>query len=356
MEHGVRALLGHDIVEGEHLLRQIEQDRQQIFPLSCHDPEAQLVVQRDGGRLGFREQLGVGRIQVLASTDELGDREAFAQHGADDPVHFLLDQVKEVPIAHRQAEQQLAPVRVIDDLHRLEHRARCLLAVPGAGRHHHQLLRARVLYRLREGERKIAPQVGDRLLLESGDVDGVMRVIGVEFVIADELRRLLLVRHVETVPVDDGVTAQDQAHGVDVLQTELGQIPKPAEPVGRALGGTAGGGRRRIAIHPRLGEGVFEALHARMRARGIACPMATERNGSKEDTEGDAENQKRRAERAHGCEAERESNRSEVPIAANHVFSGGRPAERPRGGGGVRRVKRRLWLVGARFVPAMFSS
>jgi hypothetical protein len=161
--------------------------------------------------------------------------------------------VEEVPIAHGQPKEQLAPVRVVDDLHGLEHRAGRLLAMPRAGGHHHQLLRARVLHGLGKSEREIAAQVRDRLLLERRDVGDVAVVIRIELVVPDELRRLLLVRHVQTVPVDDGVTAQDQPHGVHILQAELGQIAQAPDALARAIRRATGRRGRRIAIHPRLG-------------------------------------------------------------------------------------------------------
>jgi len=89
---------------------------------------------------------------VLSATDELDDREASREHAPDHAVDLLLHQVKHVLIAHREAEQELAPIEVMDDVHRLQDRARAGLPMALSGGHQQQVLHARRLDGLRNRE------------------------------------------------------------------------------------------------------------------------------------------------------------------------------------------------------------
>ena len=59
----------------------------------------------------------------LRPPDELDDGEAAREHAADDAVDLLLDDVEDLLVGHREQEQELAPVEVMDDVHALQDRA-----------------------------------------------------------------------------------------------------------------------------------------------------------------------------------------------------------------------------------------
>ena len=219
VEDGVGALPRDDVVEGEQTLRQVVEHRQQVLAGPGHDAKTQLVVERRRGRLGLREQLGVGRVEVLASPDELRDREALAEHGADHAVDLLFDEVKQVAIADRQAEQELAPCHVVDDVHRLQDGAGAELAVSLARGQQQEVLERRPFDGLRDREGEHAPQVADGLDLDVVEVSAV--ALGVELVILDEARRGLVGREVQPMPVDHRVAAQNHPQGLDVVELEL---------------------------------------------------------------------------------------------------------------------------------------
>ena len=74
-----------------------------------------------------------------------------ARHAADHAVDLLLDQVEHVLIGHRDREEQLAAVEVVDDVHRLEDDAGAELPVA---------VREAIMSRLRDRRRRLGDLVG----------------------------------------------------------------------------------------------------------------------------------------------------------------------------------------------------
>ncbi len=221
VEDRVDALARDDVVEREEPLGQVEQDGEDVVRAPRDDAEAQLVVDGRGGGLGLGQELGVERVLVLPPADELGDGEARREHAADDAVDLLLDQVEHVLVGHRDGVEELAPVEVMDDVHRLEDGARAELPVTAAGREQEQLLHGGALDGLGDGELEVATQVGDRLVLDALQPRPIGGLVGTELLRDEEAAGGGGVLEVEAVPVDDRVAAEDEAERLELHQREL---------------------------------------------------------------------------------------------------------------------------------------
>ena len=234
VEDGVDALAGHDVVEGQEPLRQIEKHRQDLVGAARDDAEAELVVDRRRRRVGLGQELGVERVLVLPPADELGDGEARREHPADDPVDLLLDQVEHVLVGHRDGEEKLASIEVMDDVHRLEDGAGAELPVPFARGEHEHLLDGGAGDGAGDRELEVPAQVGDRLVLDALEAGTIRGLVRVEFLRLEEGAGLRDVFQVEPVPVDDRVAAEDEP---DRLELHQGELVEPLEPTdGRVLG------------------------------------------------------------------------------------------------------------------------
>ena len=88
------------------------------------------------------------------------------EHAADDAVDLLLDDVEDLLVGHRQHEEQLAPVEVVDDVHALEDRAGAHGAVAAPGGQDDELGDRRALDRARDRVLELPAQVGDGLRLD----------------------------------------------------------------------------------------------------------------------------------------------------------------------------------------------
>jgi hypothetical protein len=127
--------------------------------------------------------------------------------------------VEQIAIAHWQAKQKLAASHVIDDLERLEDRARAELAVAFARGQEQQVHDARLLDRLRNCELKVTPEKADRLAF---DVLHVRSVTGqFELVILEETARSARARQIQAVPIDYRAPAQNQPQRLDVMEGKL---------------------------------------------------------------------------------------------------------------------------------------
>jgi hypothetical protein len=133
-----------------------------------------------GDRLLFGEELRVERVLVFAAADELGDGEALGEHAAYHPVDLLFDEVEELLVRHRQEEEQLAPLEVMDDVHALQDRAGAHLPVTLAPREVKELLHGGLFDRLRDRVLEVATQVAYRLGLQRTDAGAVGGDLGPE--------------------------------------------------------------------------------------------------------------------------------------------------------------------------------
>ncbi len=221
VEERVRGLSGDHVVEREDLAHQIVEHREDVVGLTGHDPEAQLVVDGSGDRLLLRQELRVERILVLAAADEFQDGKALCQHRADHPVDLLLDQVKDLLVGHREHEEELAGLEVMDDVHHLQDGAGAELPVAPAGGEHEQRLDVGVRHRLRDGEVEVALEVADRGVLHRLGARDVRRVRRGVLLGAQKRLRRAPVLEVQAMPVDDRAAAQQKTDRLEVGQREL---------------------------------------------------------------------------------------------------------------------------------------
>ena len=155
------------------------------------DAEAQLVVDRGRDGVLLREELRVERVLVLSPADELRDGKARREHAADDAVDLLLDQVEDLLVGQGEHEEQLAPVQVMDDVHRLEDVQAQTCRCPWSTRRMQQLLERGLLDRLRDRELEVTPQVADGLALECSMPRAIGRHRRAELLRGDELAGLV---------------------------------------------------------------------------------------------------------------------------------------------------------------------
>ena len=221
VEDRVDALARDDVVERKELLLEKLDDREDVIALARHDPEAQLVEDLRGDGLALGEELRVERIFVLPAPDELGDRKALREHTSDDAIDLLLDEVEDLLVGHREHEQQLTPIEMMDDVHALQDRARAGLAVTAAGRELEELFDRRLLDGLGDRVFEVAPEVADRLGLDRVHARAVGGLVGVELLGEEELGDLLGILEVQAVPVDDRVAAEEKPYSLEVGEREL---------------------------------------------------------------------------------------------------------------------------------------
>src|SRR6185503_11372400 len=131
---------------------------------------------------------------------ELGDGKSRGKHASDDAVDLFLDEVEHLLVGEGQSEEQLPPVQVMDDMHRLEHAARADLAMTLGGRDEQKLFGGGLLDGLGDGKLEMSPEVADGLALEVLHPLAVFGVVGVELLRDDELACLFGRGEVQAVP------------------------------------------------------------------------------------------------------------------------------------------------------------
>jgi hypothetical protein len=90
---------------------------------------------------------------------------------------------------------------VVNNLHGLQDRAGRNLTLTSPTRRHQQIFDGRLFEWLRNTELKVSPQILNRLLTYVIDEMCVSGLVEMEFMIADELARLLDILEVQSVPI-----------------------------------------------------------------------------------------------------------------------------------------------------------
>jgi hypothetical protein len=163
---------------------------------------------------------------------------------------------------------------VMDDVHRLEDRARADLAVSLAGGEQQELDDARPLDGAGDGEVEIAAEVLDRFVLDALEAGLIDRIFGPELLRVEKTSCFGFVAKVETVPVDDGVAAQDQADGLEIREAELFDALEPIVLTHSDLSGGREG--RDVAEGRTRGRGEPPPANAFQGVRGIAVDAIAE--------------------------------------------------------------------------------
>ena len=146
-----------------------------------------------------------------------------------------MDPVGEVRLPDGGAEEELARLEVVDDVHHLQDDAGDPPVAVGLGRARREQEQLAHVLRLRDGYRDPVPELGaevlDRLREDRADPALVARVLEVELVQPEEARHLLLRGELEPAPVDDGPAAQQEPERLELPHPHL---------LERAEGGRAG--------------------------------------------------------------------------------------------------------------------
>jgi len=97
----------------------------------------------------------------------------------------------------------------------------------------------------------MAAQERDRLALDVLAEGEILRVSEREVVVLDQLARVLGALEIESVPIDDGRTGQDEPEGLDVVKRELGEALERSTrqgPDGRRRRGVARRGQWCVVV------------------------------------------------------------------------------------------------------------
>src|SRR5579863_8882686 len=198
------------------MLGQILEDWEDIVPTARDHPKPQLVEYLRGYGLLFREQFRTQRVLVLPAADELDDGGARREHPPNDSVNLLLDDVKDVLVRHRQDEQELAPVHVMNDVHALENRAGAHGSMAPTGREHEKIRHGGPLHRPGNRIIELAAQVRDGLALDVVHARAVPRVLWPQLLGYEKLEGFIFGVERQPPKIDDGVAAQHESNRLEV--------------------------------------------------------------------------------------------------------------------------------------------
>ena len=238
----VLGLRGHHVVEGHQGSHQVVQHRHHVLHLAGDHPVAHLVEDLRRHRLPLGDELGDDRVLGLHVPDELDDGEPEPLHLPGALHHPLVDHGGDVALGHLGAEEQLASLEVVDDVHHLEHDAGDLpvalwvpgvqprgeeeeivdLAGPGDGRRHP----------VAEGRAEVLHRVGE----DAVEQRPVERIGVAELVQPEEVVDLVAVAEVQPPPVDHRAAAQEEPQRLQIVEVELAGL-RQAQLARRALGG-----------------------------------------------------------------------------------------------------------------------
>lgn len=86
---------------------------------------------------------------------------------------------------------------------------------------HQELLERRALEGLRNGERKVTAQILDCFVAYVIDKGSITLFAKSKFVVPDEAPSLLLVREIQSVPIENRPPTQNQPNSFDIMQREI---------------------------------------------------------------------------------------------------------------------------------------
>jgi len=219
----VRGLTRDDEVEGHDAALDVVENGKNVARAAGHDAKPNFVVDLRGADVGLRQELGVERIPVLSTTDELEYWEVVGQGGRHDAVDLLLDPLAHFLVCSRQHEQELARFEVVDDVHHLQDRTGADLPMALRRCEHQQSDQVLLRHRLWDGEIEVTAQVVDRGFLDLCHARHVALVVRVDLLGSHERLGLAFVGEVEPVPVDHRSSAQQNTNALEVGQGEIGE-------------------------------------------------------------------------------------------------------------------------------------